>query len=120
MSQSPVFQPTSAGDQDFVRLNLQQFAATAQSGHRQAGRGVIVVTPRQPDIPDSAGLIEYVSESQADTIWPGRGWPEQSAALALQQYDPKKSFLVMFVDPDTKAGRLHRFDNPVPPGGRPN
>ncbi len=102
---------TPVDDRALIEQHLQHLANTAVSGHRSAGRGVVLLTVGSPDIPDCGGLVEYVAEAEARKMLPSRAWPAESAA-ALRRYDPDKSFLVMFVDSRTGVCRLHTLSKP--------
>lgn len=102
---------TPVDDRALIEHHLHHLARTAVSGHRSAGRGVVLLTVGSPEFPDCGGLVEYFAEAEARKMLPSRAWPPESAA-ALRRYDPDTSFLVMFVDSKTGVCRLHTLSKP--------
>ncbi len=108
------FKPSEQGEREFIESRWDEFVKGASTGYERFGRGVVLVTVRPPDEPAKTGRIEYVNHSEADRVWPDRGWPEPATERAVADYDPEKGFLVLILDHDARTCRLHRFESDTP------
>lgn len=106
---------TPEGHQKIMRAQWKEFAAFAWNKYLAEGRGALVIDLRRAS-KEASGLrvpTFYVADASPSLAARG-GWPDEEAARAVADYDPREEVVFIFLRPGGDVFHYIASDDPAP------